>query len=247
MQNFNESFFLEPLLDGELALPAGDVGEPFVDADDIADVAVAALTEPGHVGATYELTGPRLLTFEQAVDEIVAATGRAMRYVPITPAEHAAAMDAAGVPDDVAGLVSYLFGEVLDGRNAVVADGVPGARAGAARLRRLRPRRGRHRCRSAGDDRASRCARSPCSARRSPPGWRPAPSPSTPTRSCPASAGLTTAPSSARSRRSTGRSSTRGSWPAASSARSCSRRAPPSPTPPAGDGLRGSSPRSCST
>ena len=133
MQNFNESIFLEPLLDGELALPAGTTGEPFVDADDIADVAVAALTEPGHVGATYELTGPRLLTFEQAVDEIVSATGQAMRYVPITPAEHAAAMDAAGVPDDVAALVSYLFGEVLDGRNAVVADGVPRALGRAPR------------------------------------------------------------------------------------------------------------------
>jgi uncharacterized protein YbjT (DUF2867 family) len=133
MQNFSESIFLEPLLDGELALPAGTTGEPFVDADDIADVAIAALTEPGHVGATYELTGPRLLTFEQAVDEIVNATGRALRYVPITPAEHAAAMDAAGVPDDVAALVSYLFGEVLDGRNAVVADGVPRALGRAPR------------------------------------------------------------------------------------------------------------------
>ncbi len=133
MQNFNESFFLEPLLDGELALPAGATGEPFVDADDIADVAVAALTEPGHVGATYELTGPRAMTFEQAVDEIARAAGRAMRYVPITPEEHASAMDAAGVPDDVAALVSYLFGEVLDGRNAAVADGMPRALGRAPR------------------------------------------------------------------------------------------------------------------
>ena len=62
-QNFSESFLLESILHGEVALPIGNVGEPFVDADDIADVAVAALTEEGHAGRTYEVTGPRLLTF----------------------------------------------------------------------------------------------------------------------------------------------------------------------------------------
>ena len=71
-QNFSEGFLLEPVLAGELALPVGDVREPFVDADDIADVAVAALTEDGHAGELYELTGPRLLTFAEAVGEIAA-------------------------------------------------------------------------------------------------------------------------------------------------------------------------------
>ena len=76
-QNFSESFFLEPAARaGELALPAGDVREPFVDVDDIADVAVAALTEDGHAGELYELTGPRLLRFAEAVAEIAAAAGR---------------------------------------------------------------------------------------------------------------------------------------------------------------------------
>jgi uncharacterized protein YbjT (DUF2867 family) len=79
-QNFSESFFLEPILGGEVALPAGDVPEPFVDAEDIADVAVAALTEDGHAGELYELTGPRLLTFAEAVGEISRATGRKVRY-----------------------------------------------------------------------------------------------------------------------------------------------------------------------
>ena len=57
-QNFSEGYLLEPLIDGGVALPAGDVPEPFVDADDIADVAVAALTEDGHAGQVYEVTGP---------------------------------------------------------------------------------------------------------------------------------------------------------------------------------------------
>jgi uncharacterized protein YbjT (DUF2867 family) len=123
-QNFSEGHFREPLRGGELALPAGDVGEPFVDADDIADVAVAALTEDGHEGEVYELTGPRLLTFEQAVGEIAAAAGRELRCVPIPLDDFAAALAAEGVPDDEAGLLRYLFGEVLDGRNARIADGV---------------------------------------------------------------------------------------------------------------------------
>ena len=71
-QNFSESFLLEPLLDGHVALPAGDIPEPFVDVNDIADVAFAALTEPGHADQLYELTGPRMLTFVEAVAEIAA-------------------------------------------------------------------------------------------------------------------------------------------------------------------------------
>jgi len=75
-QNFSEDYMLEPVLGGEVALPAGNMPEPFVDADDIADVAVAALTEDGHGGRLYELTGPRLLTFAEAVGEIAQAAGR---------------------------------------------------------------------------------------------------------------------------------------------------------------------------
>jgi uncharacterized protein YbjT (DUF2867 family) len=123
-QNFSEAHFREPLLAGELALPAGDVGEPFVDAADIADVAVAALTEDGHEGEVYEVTGPRLLTFAQAVDEIASASGRVLRYTPIGLDEFAGALGQEGVPEEEAALLRYLFGEVLDGRNAHVTDGV---------------------------------------------------------------------------------------------------------------------------
>jgi uncharacterized protein YbjT (DUF2867 family) len=83
-QNFSESYLLEPVLAGEVVLPAGDVPEPFVDADDIADVAVAALTQEGHAGRLYELTGPRLLTFADAVGEIARASGREIRFMPVT-------------------------------------------------------------------------------------------------------------------------------------------------------------------
>jgi uncharacterized protein YbjT (DUF2867 family) len=123
-QNFSESYFVDGLVAGELALPAGDTPEPFVDADDIADVAVAALTDDRHIGQLYELTGPRLLTFAQAVTEIAEATGREILYVPISVDDFASALRAQQVPPEDIELVAYLFTEVLDGRNARLADGV---------------------------------------------------------------------------------------------------------------------------
>jgi uncharacterized protein YbjT (DUF2867 family) len=123
-QNFSEDYMLDSVLAGEVALPAGETPEPFVDAEDIADVATAALTEDGHAGQLYELTGPRLLTFAEAVGEIAEATGRDIRFAPVTVEEYAAATAELGVPEDVVSLVTYLFSEVLDGRNAHVTDGV---------------------------------------------------------------------------------------------------------------------------
>ncbi len=123
-QNFSEDYMVDYVLSGEVALPAGDTPEPFVDADDIADVAVAALTEHGHEGRLYELTGPRSLTFAQAVEEISRATGRDIRYVPISVEEHALFAAEQGVPGEVIELLSYLFSVVLDGRNSQVTDGV---------------------------------------------------------------------------------------------------------------------------
>ena len=123
-QNFSEGAFVEQVLAGEVALPAGPVPEPFVDVEDIADVAVAALTEDGHAGQLYELTGPRLLRFDEAVAEIAEATGRPVRYVPISNDEFMGGLAQVGVPDDVRSLLAFLFTEVLDGRNAHVTDGV---------------------------------------------------------------------------------------------------------------------------
>jgi uncharacterized protein YbjT (DUF2867 family) len=123
-QNFSEGFFAEQVAAGEIVLPATSVPEPFIDVEDIADVAALALSEDGHEGQVYELTGPRMLTFEQAVGEIAAATGREIRYVPVSLEEYAAGARERGEPEDIVGFLTYLFGEVLDGRNAVLTDGV---------------------------------------------------------------------------------------------------------------------------
>ena len=124
MQNFSEGDFRPQLLGGLVTLPAGDMVEPFVDIDDLADVAVAALTEDGHAGQLYELTGPRLLTFAEAIEEISRATGREIRYAPVSVEEFAAALATQGVPGEAIEIFSFLFDEVLDGRNAHLTDGV---------------------------------------------------------------------------------------------------------------------------
>jgi uncharacterized protein YbjT (DUF2867 family) len=124
MQNFDENYLLEPILAGEVALPSGNVPEPFVDADDIADVAVAALTEDGHAGQLYELTGPRLLTLAEAVGEISKTTGREIRFVPVSLEEYEAVLAEADVPPEFLSFLTYLFGTVLDGRNAHMTGGV---------------------------------------------------------------------------------------------------------------------------
>jgi uncharacterized protein YbjT (DUF2867 family) len=132
-QNFSESFMLEPIQAGEVALPAGSVAEPFIDAEDIADVVVAALTDDGHAGKLYEVTGPRLLTFAQAIEQIAEVTGRPIRYIQVSVEEYAAALRELGVPGPFVELVTYLFSEVLDGRNAHLTDGVQQALGRAPR------------------------------------------------------------------------------------------------------------------
>ena len=124
MQNFSEGEFADLVRQGAITLPAGNIPEPFIDVNDIADVVVAAVTESGHEGELYEVTGPRLLTMYDVAAEISAASGREIAFVPVPKDAFADAITASGVPDEVAWLLNYLFETVLDGRNAYVADGV---------------------------------------------------------------------------------------------------------------------------
>ncbi|WP_311203317.1 hypothetical protein [Streptomyces gossypii] len=73
-QNFCEDFLRDAVLSGGVRLPTGEGKEAFVDAEDIAAVAVAALTEEGHAGEAYELSGPRLMSFADAVADLALAT-----------------------------------------------------------------------------------------------------------------------------------------------------------------------------
>ncbi|MEV6397992.1 NAD(P)H-binding protein [Streptomyces sp. NPDC051907] len=123
-QNFNEGAMYEAVLGGEIPFPAGQTAEPFIHADDLADVVVAALTEDGHAGVVHELTGPRLLTFEEAAAEISRATGRQVRYLPVSADEYAEMLQHYGFPGPESEWLAGLFAMLLDGHNAHVTDGV---------------------------------------------------------------------------------------------------------------------------
>ncbi|MEO1343473.1 MAG: NmrA family NAD(P)-binding protein [Pseudomonadota bacterium] len=122
-QNFSEGYLRDPILGGVLPMPGGDVAEPIIDIDDIADVVVAALTENGHVGERYEVTGPRLMTFAEMADVLSAALGRPIQHVPISFEDFHANVAAAG-DEFVADVFTKIARETLDGRNAHIADGV---------------------------------------------------------------------------------------------------------------------------
>jgi len=122
-QNFSEGYLSDPVLAGVLPMPGGDVAEPIIDIDDIADVAVAALTEEGHKGELYEVTGPRLMSFSNMATELSRATGREIRHIPISfEAFHANIAEAGGA--FVADVFTAIARETLDGRNAHTTDGV---------------------------------------------------------------------------------------------------------------------------
>ena len=123
-QNFSEGAFTEMVLDGRITLPAGDVAEPFVDVDDIAEVAIVALSEPGHTGRVYEVTGPRLMTFSDVAAGLSEATGRSIEFVEVPHEAFLQAAGESGAPRDMIWMLDYLFATVLDGRNAHLGDGV---------------------------------------------------------------------------------------------------------------------------
>lgn len=122
-QNFDEDVFHAPLLAGELALPAGAVPEPFIDIEDVADAAATVLTEPGrHTGRIYELTGPRALTFGEAVELISRASGRPITYRRIPSDEYAATLVAQGLGEDDAHHVAEMFTLMERGLLATTTD-----------------------------------------------------------------------------------------------------------------------------
>jgi uncharacterized protein YbjT (DUF2867 family) len=123
-QNFSESFMLDGILDGELVLPAGDTLEPFVDVDDIADVTVAALTQPALHNRVFEVSGPRAMTFAQCISELSKALGREVKYTRIPVDDFISAIAQQGETEEIQWLLRELFTVVFDGRNSHLVSGV---------------------------------------------------------------------------------------------------------------------------
>jgi uncharacterized protein YbjT (DUF2867 family) len=122
MQNFTTSG-AGPIKAGTLAEPAGDAKTAFIDARDIAAVAARALTEPGHEGKTYTLTGADLLSRAEVVQVIGQALGRPVAYVPVTDEQFRAAVKGVLTPSYTE-LLSHLYGIVRAGHTAVTTDTV---------------------------------------------------------------------------------------------------------------------------
>ena len=123
-QNFSESFFLDDILRGQVFLPVGEIREPFVDIEDIADVVFAALTDEKHKSQIYEVTGPALLGFREVVSKIAAATNRKIEFHQVSMDDYVKYMAEADIPQDYVELIRYLLTEVLDGRNESLTDDV---------------------------------------------------------------------------------------------------------------------------
>ncbi|MFG3342275.1 NAD(P)H-binding protein [Glycomyces sp. NPDC048151] len=123
-QNFSEGDMLEAILAGELFLPVEDTVEPFIDVEDIAAVAAAVLTEGGHGGKVYELSGPESLTFPAAVGAIARATGRSIVFQDVSPEDYAGALRAEGLPEDLVFFLDAMYRVMREGKIGDVADGV---------------------------------------------------------------------------------------------------------------------------
>ena len=123
-QNFSENFFLDDILRGQVIVPFDDFTEPFIDADDIADVVFAALNDEKHKDQIYEVTGPDLLSFRETIREIGELSNRKIGFQQLPMDDYVQFLNEAEVPREFVGLLKYLFTEVLDGRNAYLSDGV---------------------------------------------------------------------------------------------------------------------------
>lgn len=123
-QNFSEGLFRKFIMDGNIALPVTDITEPFIDVDDIADVVVASLTDDKHNDQVYEVTGPQLISFADIAVKFSKHLNRKVNFESISIAEFRSRLLKDGVPTDVIETLTYLFGEVLDGRSESITDGV---------------------------------------------------------------------------------------------------------------------------
>lgn len=122
MQNFSTQH-AEPIRNGVLTEPAGDATTAFIDARDIAAVAVEALTEDGHHGKAYPLTGDALLTRYEVAEKLGAGLGKSVTYIPQSDEEFRATNQVYLSPIYVE-ILSSLYGAVRAGYASTKTDTV---------------------------------------------------------------------------------------------------------------------------
>ncbi len=126
------TFFMQNMLmfadsiarQGAFYLPLKDAAVSYVDARDIAAVAVRALTEPGHEGKAYPLTGPEALTCAAMAGILSRAAGKTVTYVNVSLEDAKEGMTQAGMPGELADALNELYALAADGHAAAVVETV---------------------------------------------------------------------------------------------------------------------------
>jgi uncharacterized protein YbjT (DUF2867 family) len=124
------NFFMQNLLgqaqsiaaEGRIYQPVGDARASFVDTRDVAAVAARVLTEDGHEGRAYDITGPEALSYHDVAARLSAATGREITYVPISPEDFRRGALAAGLPEWLVAALGLLNETFAAGRAAAVTN-----------------------------------------------------------------------------------------------------------------------------
>jgi uncharacterized protein YbjT (DUF2867 family) len=126
------NFFMQTLVgfaksireQGVIAQPLEHARLSMIDVRDVAAVAVVALTEEGHAGKTYVLTGPKAVTLSEVAAELSEALGRRVTYLAISPEEGRQAMQQQGAPDWLVEAALALAASYVRGEGEVVTDEV---------------------------------------------------------------------------------------------------------------------------
>jgi uncharacterized protein YbjT (DUF2867 family) len=126
MQNFSESHFSNQLTSirerGEIRLPSIQAPMSYISTTDIAAVAATALTEDGHEGKGYTLTGPEALSAEQVAEHISAAAGLPVRPVEVGREAIRAGLLAYGYPAESAEYASAGYVAAFGAMGVVTED-----------------------------------------------------------------------------------------------------------------------------
>ena len=116
-QNFVNYYGVDPHKNGPVYLPHGQGGASWVDARDVGEVAARALTETGHEGKAYLLTGGEAVSTAQAIALLGEALGRQYEYVDVPEQAAQEAMRTHGAPPWIVTALAELNAEIKQGRS----------------------------------------------------------------------------------------------------------------------------------
>ncbi len=103
---------------GQFYLPLADAKQSLVDVRDLAMVASQALTEEGHIGQIYELTGPEGISYHDVAQQLSMVIGTEVTYVSVPPEAALQSMVESGMPEWNATVLAELYGEFATGNYA---------------------------------------------------------------------------------------------------------------------------------